>query len=86
MVLTKDAHSSDEEGTVGEENQMDVDEGGVTEAQRKVAEAAGLGEQVAGKDNKKTRWEKKARRMFAQLGLKHIPGITKVCIRKANRR
>lgn len=91
MVVIKNAHSSDEESPIdvenassADENQMEVDEGEVTEEQKKVAEAAGLGDQVSEKDNKKTRSEKKARRIFARLGLKQITGITKVCIRKSN--
>ena len=55
MVVISNAQSSDDEGTMGvdvevissnDDEQMDADEGEVTEQQKKVAEAAGLGEQV----------------------------------------
>uniref|UniRef100_A0A914DQR9 NAC-A/B domain-containing protein n=2 Tax=Acrobeloides nanus TaxID=290746 RepID=A0A914DQR9_9BILA len=93
MVVITNAQSSDEEGTMGvdvevissnDDEQMDADEGEVTEQQKKVAEAAGLGEQITGKDNKKTRSEKKARKLFSKLGLKPVLGIVKVCIRKTD--
>ncbi|GMT03619.1 hypothetical protein PENTCL1PPCAC_25793, partial [Pristionchus entomophagus] len=58
-----------------------VGEGEISEAQRKVAEAAGITEQVIDA-GKQSRSEKKARKMFSKLGLKPIPGISRVCIRK----
>jgi nascent polypeptide-associated complex subunit alpha len=62
----------------------DLEEGEVTEAQKKVAEAAGLSEQVAGdKGGKQSRSEKKARKLFSKLGLKQVQGVSRVCIRKS---
>ncbi|CAI4227684.1 unnamed protein product [Auanema sp. JU1783] len=67
--------SSDSE----EENDEGVD---VTEEQKKVAEAAGLAEQVD-KAAKQSRSEKKARKLFSKLGLKPVTGVSRVCIRKS---
>jgi len=62
----------------------DLEEGEVTEAQKKVAEAAGLSEQVVGdKGGKQSRSEKKARKLFSKLGLKQVQGVSRVCIRKS---
>lgn len=47
-----------------------------------VAEAAGLGDQVAAA-GKQSRSEKKARKLFSKLGLKPVQGISRVCIRKS---
>jgi len=54
----------------------------LTQEQKQVAEAAGLGEQVA-KGVKQSRSEKKARKLFSKLGLKQVQGIQRVCIRKS---
>jgi len=64
----------------------DLEEGEVTEQQRAVAEAAGLGDQVAGDKttgSKQSRSEKKARKLFSKLGLKPVHGVSRVCIRKS---
>ncbi|VDM47210.1 unnamed protein product [Toxocara canis] len=85
QVTTDDAssNSSDAEGQDAE-NEADADEGEVTDAQKKVAEAAGLTEQVSGdKDSKQSRSEKKARKLFSKLGLKPVHGVSRVCIRKS---
>jgi len=55
----------------------------LTQQQKQVAEAAGLGDQVAGKGGKQSRSEKKARKLFAKLGLKQVQGVQRVCIRKS---
>uniref|UniRef100_A0A914X2F2 NAC-A/B domain-containing protein n=1 Tax=Plectus sambesii TaxID=2011161 RepID=A0A914X2F2_9BILA len=67
-----------------DEEMPDLEEGEVTEAQKKVAEAAGLSEQVIGdKGGKQSRSEKKARKLFSKLGLKQVQGVSRVCIRKS---
>uniref|UniRef100_A0A7E4V1C0 NAC-A/B domain-containing protein n=1 Tax=Panagrellus redivivus TaxID=6233 RepID=A0A7E4V1C0_PANRE len=78
-VVTDDGTSSDEENHV-----HDHDEGvEVTDEQKRVAEAAGLGEQVSEKGAKQSRSEKKARKLFSKLGLKQVHGVSRVCIRKS---
>ncbi|KAF1568806.1 UNVERIFIED_CONTAM: Nascent polypeptide-associated complex subunit alpha, partial [Eudyptes robustus] len=54
-----------------------------TEEQAKVAEAAGLSEQVSEKGSKQSRSEKKARKLFSKLGLKPVHGVSRVSIRKS---
>jgi len=70
--------SSDEESVPD----LEEPEPQLTQEQQKVAEAAGLGEQVA-KGAKQSRSEKKARKLFSKLGLKQVQGIQRVCIRKS---
>ncbi|VDO70608.1 unnamed protein product [Heligmosomoides polygyrus] len=48
-------------------------DGELTEEQKKVAEAAGLGDQM----------DKQARKLFSKLGLKPVTGVSRVCIRKS---
>ncbi len=55
----------------------------ITEEQAKVAEAAGLSEQVTEKGSKQSRSEKKARKLFSKLGLKPVHGVSRVSIRKS---
>ncbi|VDD88273.1 unnamed protein product [Enterobius vermicularis] len=75
----EDATSDSSEDEIPE-----LEEGEVTDAQKKVAEAAGLSEQVIGdKGNKQSRSEKKARKLFTKLGLKPVHGVSRVCIRKS---
>ncbi|XGW19852.1 hypothetical protein V3C99_003578 [Haemonchus contortus] len=57
-------------------------DGELTEEQKKVAEAAGLGDQMD-KQVKQSRSEKKARKLFSKLGLKPVTGVSRVCIRKS---
>ena len=67
-----------------EDEMPELEEGEVTDAQKKVAEAAGLSEQVIGdKGSKQSRSEKKARKLFSKLGLKPVHGVSRVCIRKS---
>ncbi|EFP01038.1 hypothetical protein GCK72_001360 [Caenorhabditis remanei] len=54
----------------------------LTEEQRRVAEAAGLGDHID-KQAKQSRSEKKARKLFSKLGLKQVTGVSRVCIRKS---
>lgn len=74
-TTTDDGSSSDEA--------PELEEGEVTEEQKKVAEAAGIGEQVTDKGAKQSRSEKKARKLFSKLGLKQVHGVSRVCIRKS---
>ncbi|KAM3728833.1 Nascent polypeptide-associated complex subunit alpha [Dirofilaria immitis] len=76
--------AGDENEMKGSDNENDENEGEVTEAQKKVAEAAGLSDQVSGdKMSKQSRSEKKARKLFSKLGLKPVHGVSRVCIRKS---
>uniref|UniRef100_A0AC35GXC4 NAC-A/B domain-containing protein n=1 Tax=Panagrolaimus sp. PS1159 TaxID=55785 RepID=A0AC35GXC4_9BILA len=75
-VVSNDDSSSEDEG-VGQDEVVEM-----TEDQKRFAEAAGLGEQV--KTSKQTRSEKKARKLFGKIGLKPVPGVSRVCIRKSN--
>jgi len=75
---TTDDGSSSEDEAVGHEEQVEM-----TEDQKRVAEAAGLGEQVSEKGAKQSRSEKKARKLFSKLGLKQVTGVSRVCIRKS---
>ncbi|KAK0423733.1 hypothetical protein QR680_008302 [Steinernema hermaphroditum] len=76
-TTTDDGSSSDEEVPELEGEQQ------LTEEQRRVAEAAGLGEQVDEKSGKQSRSEKKARKLFSKLGLRAVNGVSRVCIRKS---
>lgn len=69
--------SSDDESVP----ELEEPEPQLTQEQKQVAEAAGLGEQVKGV--KQSRSEKKARKLFSKLGLKQVQGIQRVCIRKS---
>merc|ERR1712240_182272 len=57
-------------------------EGGGSADVDAVAAAAGLGEDGISK-NKQSRGEKKARKIMFKLGLKPVPGVTRVTIRKS---
>ncbi|KAL3120753.1 hypothetical protein niasHT_008045 [Heterodera trifolii] len=92
MVTAEDTFKTKEEdpkktttddGSSSEEEVPELEEGDVTEEQKKVAEAAGLSEQVAEKGSKQSRSEKKARKLFSKLGLKQVHGVSRVCIRKS---
>ncbi|TKR96456.1 hypothetical protein L596_010470 [Steinernema carpocapsae] len=76
-ITTDDGSSSDEEVPELEGEQQ------LTEEQRRVAEAAGLAEQVDEKGGKQSRSEKKARKLFSKLGLRTVTGVSRVCIRKS---
>ena len=75
-VTDEGSESSDDDAV------PDLEEGEISEAQRKVAEAAGLAEQVD-RAGKQSRSEKKARKLFSKLGLKQVSGVSRVCIRKS---
>ncbi|CAI2308618.1 unnamed protein product [Caenorhabditis sp. 36 PRJEB53466] len=71
----KEIEGSDESDNENGEQEL-------TEEQRRVAEAAGLGEHID-KQAKQSRSEKKARKLFSKLGLKQVTGVSRVCIRKS---
>lgn len=85
-----------EDGSSDSEDDAPGLEGELTEEQKRVAEAAGLGDQVD-KAAKQSRSEKKvhfcyciilyhdfqARKLFSKLGLKPVTGVSRVCIRKS---
>ncbi|EJW87271.1 NAC domain-containing protein [Wuchereria bancrofti] len=71
--------AGDENELKGSDNENDENEGEVTEAQKKVAEAAGLADQVSGdKMSKQSRSEKKARKLFSKLGLKPVHNVSRI--------
>jgi len=78
------SEESSDDGSSDDESVPDLEEPEpqLTAEQKQVAEAAGLGEQVA-KGVKQSRSEKKARKLFSKLGLKQVQGIQRVCIRKS---
>jgi nascent polypeptide-associated complex subunit alpha len=91
-AATENAHAQSEEevkktttddGSSSDEEVPELEEGEVTEQQKRVAEAAGLSEQVADKGAKQSRSEKKSRKLFSKLGLKQVHGVSRVCIRKS---
>uniref|UniRef100_A0A0N5A995 NAC-A/B domain-containing protein n=1 Tax=Syphacia muris TaxID=451379 RepID=A0A0N5A995_9BILA len=90
MFLPGRAHEATSDSSEDEMPELEEDE--VTEAQKKVAEAAGLTEQygfgflaqvIGDKGSKQSRSEKKARKLFSKLGLKPVHGVSRVCIRKS---
>ncbi|KAE9420528.1 hypothetical protein Angca_003003 [Angiostrongylus cantonensis] len=74
-VVVEDGSDDSDDDTPGLEGEL-------TEEQKKVAEAAGLGDQMD-KQVKQSRSEKKARKLFSKLGLKPVTGVSRVCIRKS---
>ncbi|KAI1728378.1 NAC domain-containing protein [Ditylenchus destructor] len=87
MVNVTEKHIEEERKATddgsSDEEIPELEEGEVTEQQKKVAEAAGLSEQVSDKGSKQSRSEKKARKLFSKLGLKPVHGVSRVCIRKS---
>ncbi|VDK17604.1 unnamed protein product, partial [Anisakis simplex] len=79
--VTTDDASSNSSDAEGQDAENEADEGEVTDAQKKVAEAAGLTD--GDKGSKQSRSEKKARKLFSKLGLKPVHGVSRVCIRKS---
>eukprot|EP00081_Caenorhabditis_elegans_P028119 NP_871846.1 Nascent polypeptide-associated complex subunit alpha [Caenorhabditis elegans] len=67
---------------VSDDSDNEAVEQELTEEQRRVAEAAGLGDHID-KQAKQSRSEKKARKLFSKLGLKQVTGVSRVCIRKS---
>lgn len=61
----------DDKDDVSDEDVPDLEDGG-----------AGDGPQVQGAGSKQSRQEKKARKQIGKLGLKPVPGVTRVAIRK----
>jgi nascent polypeptide-associated complex subunit alpha len=76
-VKDDSSSSSDEES--GNEGEKDSEE---VKQSHPLAEAAGIDEELQSKQ-KQTRAEKKARKAIAKLGLRPIPGILRVTIRKS---
>ncbi|UJR34391.1 hypothetical protein I4U23_021799 [Adineta vaga] len=71
-----DESSSEESGNEGEKDSEEIKQS------HPLAAAAGIDEELQSKQ-KQTRAEKKARKAMAKLGLKPIPGILRVTIRKS---
>lgn len=72
------ASESEDEPSGGEE-EIDA---ATKEAQSKLAQAAGVPEELVSKA-KQSRTEKKARKAIAKLGLKQVPGVSRVTIVKS---
>jgi nascent polypeptide-associated complex subunit alpha len=72
---SSDSSDNDESGNEGEKD-------GELKQSHPLAEAAGIDEELQSKQ-KQTRSEKKARKAMAKLGLRPIPGILRVTIRKS---
>lgn len=84
--LPKSGSDGSDSGDSSDEEMPGLEEGAITDQQKQVAEAAGLSEQVAADKatgGKQSRSEKKARKLFSKLGLKPVPGVSRVCIRKS---
>lgn len=78
-------HKHDEEsGTESEDEHFPDEEidAATKEAQSKLAQAAGVPEELVSKA-KQSRTEKKARKAIAKLGLKQVPGVSRVTIVKS---
>jgi nascent polypeptide-associated complex subunit alpha len=71
-----DESSSEESGNEGEKESEEAKQS------HPLAEAAGIDEELQSKQ-KQTRSEKKARKAIAKLGLRPVPGILRVTIRKS---
>lgn len=82
-----------EKKTTDEESESDSDDSDIpdleeadaqplTQEQKQVAAAAGIPEEMVSK-TKQSRSEKKARKSFSKLGLKPVPGVSRVTIRKS---
>jgi len=79
-TATKDADESGDESEDSDEEEEDGEKG--EQQQHPLAEATGLTEELASKQ-KQSRSEKKARKAIAKLGLKQIPGINRVTMKKS---
>jgi len=86
QVAEQHDHKHDEEasGTESEDEQFPDEEidAATKEAQSKLAQAAGVPEELVSKA-KQSRSEKKARKAIAKLGLKQVPGVSRVTIVKS---
>ncbi|CAD5206971.1 unnamed protein product [Bursaphelenchus okinawaensis] len=82
MVQTKDQPEKHTSGDSSSDEEVEESQP-ITEDQAKFAAAAGLSEQVSEKGSKQSRSEKKARKLFAKLGLKQVHGVSRVSIRKS---
>lgn len=67
----------------GDDSAPDADEdAAIQQAHSEVAQAAGLPDELVSKA-KQSRSEKKARKAMSKLGLKQIPGVSRVTVRKS---
>merc|ERR1712179_735167 len=81
--IVEDVKDDSGSGTESEsdDSMPDLEDGDVAQ-QSKVAEAAGIQEELVSKA-KQSRSEKKARKAMSKLGLKQVTGVTRVTIRKS---
>merc|ERR1712179_502560 len=68
------------EKIISEKENVDIQDGSDSEGVPELEDGSGDGPQV--QVNKQSRLEKKARKSLAKLGLKPVPGVTRVAIRK----
>ena len=87
-ILNKPAEAEEkpESGTESDSDNDSMPEleesAGQTQGQSPMAAAAGLNEDMVSKA-KQSRGEKKARKLMSKMGLKQIPGVSRVTIRKS---
>lgn len=81
-VQVKDVKDESESSSSDESENEGAKEGEEPKQSHPLAEAAGIEEELQSKQ-KQTRSEKKARKAMAKLGLRPIPGILRVTIRKS---
>merc|ERR1711909_215797 len=81
--IVEDVKDDSGSGTESEsdDSMPELEDGDVAQ-QSKVAEAAGIQEELVSKA-KQSRSEKKARKAMSKLGLKQVSGVTRVTIRKS---
>jgi len=75
---------AEDSGSDSDDSVPDLEEGDAAfqQAHSEMAKAAGLPEELASR-SKQSRSEKKARKAMSKLGLKPIPGVTRVTVRKS---
>lgn len=77
--LVQDGSDSDSEG----ESLPELEAGGAAAGGEKTVPDAPHSPTTEGKGGKQSRAEKKARKMMSKLGLKHVPGVNRVTIRRS---
>ncbi|BFZ22517.1 hypothetical protein BsWGS_25556 [Bradybaena similaris] len=78
----EDSASSDSDDDDDTPPELEEHDAAAAQQQSQVAAAAGLPEELVSKA-KQSRSEKKARKAMSKLGLKPVPGVTRVTIRKS---
>jgi nascent polypeptide-associated complex subunit alpha len=82
-VQIQDVNSAtDSEGNDSAPELEEADDAALQQSHNQVAQAAGLPEELVSRA-KQSRSEKKARKAMSKLGLKQIPGVSRVTVRKS---